>query len=54
MYLYFGWFQGETALEHVGLQFSPPTVPHTLISDMNFLSGERRIPDIWGVYWYLS
>ena len=32
----------QTALEHVGLWFAPPSTPHTLVSDMNFLSGQRE------------
>ena len=36
----------KTNLEHVGLQFAPFNALHTLISDMNFHSGERGLPDI--------
>ena len=46
---------GETALEHVGLRFAPPSAPHTLVSDTNFLSGEKEeFLTSWGVYKYLS
>ena len=46
---------GETALEHVGLQFAPPSAPHTLVSDTNFLSREKEeLLTSGGVYKYLS
>jgi len=39
---YFAWFRGETTLEHVGLQFAPPSAPHTLISNMNSYPERER------------
>jgi len=30
---YFTWFWDETILEHVGLWYAPPSLPHTLVCD---------------------